>query len=143
VLGDSLWPLPIHPVFVHLPIAMLTTVWALTLLHHATGSLRWARPIPQFEWVGVAFLPFTIMAGVRDASGLTFLVDPDVADPLLWHVVFALAAAVTFTGHAFWSRRLRAGATGGLPALHDVGLTTLGFWLLLMTGLFAGEVVFG
>jgi uncharacterized membrane protein len=138
---DSFLALPIHPAFVHFPVAMLTTAWAITLFEHLTGSSRGARFAAGAEAMGVALLPVVLLTGLRDAEGLSFFADLQWDRPLIWHSIIALLAAVLFAAHVAW--RYRAGdARSARPGI-DVGLSTAGFASLLLTGLIAGEMVYG
>lgn len=138
---DGFLALPIHPAFVHFPVAALSMTWILVLLGHATGSERWQRLATNIEWIGVLFVPLVVVTGIRDAEGFDFLLQPDWSQPLIWHFLVSLAAAGTFTIHAIWRHRSRA--TAKWHTILDIGLVTAGFWLLVMTGLLAGEMVFG
>jgi hypothetical protein len=89
--------------------------------------------------VGVASLPFTILSGFRDARWGELFTDWAWNDPLAWHVVFALSASVVFGVH-FFHRRMSL-SSGSLSARRDILLASSGFWLLLMAGLLAAEVV--
>lgn len=141
MIPDAFLALPIHPAFVHFPVAMLSTAWVFVLLGHATGADRWYRLATNIEWIGVLFIPLVILTGIRDAEGLEFLFQPDWSQPLIWHFLVSLGAAAAFTGHAIWRHRTR---TSGAPdMIIDLGLVTAGFWMLVMTGLLAGEMVFG
>ena len=140
-LFDGFLALPIHPAFVHFPVAMLTTAWAITLIGHLTGSTRGAQFAVGAEALGVAFLPIVLVTGFRDANGLSLLADIQWDRPLIWHAIIALVAAVLFTAHAAWRYRTGERRTAR-PGL-DVGLSTAGFGALLLTGLIAGEMVYG
>jgi uncharacterized membrane protein len=137
---DGIGTLPIHPAFVHFPIALLTLTWVFVL----AGYFR-AVPVPDlvvgwFEWLGIAFLPLTIVTGVFDADGLGFLAERIWSQPLIWHFLAAISASFVFTGHAIWRRRKNT--TSERTVWIDTGLVTLGFWLLLVAGLLAGEMVY-
>lgn len=138
---DGFLALPIHPAFVHFPVAMLTTAWAITLTEHLTGSSRGARFAGTAEMVGVAFLPIVLVTGFRDADGLSLLADPQWDRPLVWHGLIAFVAAILFAAHAAW--RQRAGERRTTRPGLDVGLSTAGFGALLFSGLIAGEMVYG
>jgi uncharacterized membrane protein len=136
--GDpGLIPLPVHPVFVHFPIALLTIVWALTAYSYWKGTDRFDESLGWAELVGVAFLPLVIGTGFFDAEGFEVLTKPEWDQPLIWHVFAALGASVVFGGHLWW----RWKAVVQDPR-KDVALTTLGMWLLVVAGLLAGEMVF-
>lgn len=140
---DGVLALPIHPAFVHFPVAFFSATWGLTVLGHATGAVRWLGLAGTLEWMGLAFVPITIIAGIRDAEGLGFLVEPDFSQPLIWHFLLSIAASAAFAWHALWRRRRPTSGSGPTGAGRDLVFTTVGFWLLVMTGLVAGEMVFG
>jgi len=132
--------IPLHPAFVHFPVAMLSATWGLVVVRHWTGSATWEGLVGPFEWIGVAFLPIVIISGLRDAEWLEFLIEVEWDQPLIWHFMVSMTAAVVFTVHAFWRRNRRV---EGADRWVDIGLTTVGFWLLILTGLIAGEMVYG
>lgn len=129
-----------HPVFVHFPIAMLTVTWGLVVVHYWSGSAAVDRLVAPFEWIGVGFLPVVILTGFRDAEWLEFILEVEWDQPLIWHFIVSLTASVVFAVHVFWRWRRR---TDGEGRWVDLGLTTAGFWLLVVTGLIAGEMVYG
>ncbi len=135
--GSGLIPLPIHPAFVHFPIALLTIVWAATAYSYWKGTDRFDDAVGLAELVGVAFLPVVIGTGFFDAEGIEVLTKPEWEQPLIWHVLAALAASVVFGIHFWWRRNAAV-----QDPRKDVVLTTLGMWFLLMAGLLAGEMVF-
>ena len=141
MIPDDFWALPIHPPFVHFPVAMLSAAWGLIVLGYLSGSARWHNLATNVEWLGLAFVPVTGLTGLRDAEGPGFLVDIDWSQPLIWHVLASSLAAVVFAVHAVIV--LRARRTGRPPASVDLGLASVGFWLLLVGGLIAGEMVYG
>jgi hypothetical protein len=72
---------------------------------------------------------------------LTLVTDVNWRQPLIWHFSSAIGTAATFVAYFFYRRnRLEAGT---LSARADINYATAGFWLMLMTGLIAGEVVYG
>lgn len=140
-MADGFLDLPIHPIVVHFPIAMLTTAWVLLVLGHATadGKRRFLGHVFMFEAIGVlAFVP-SIITGFRDAGWLEVFREASWSGPLLWHLVTGLLAGAVFSVHTWWRRRT---VVEGRAIAVDLGLASVGFWLLLMTGLLAGEVVF-
>lgn len=136
---DGIETLPIHPVFVHFPIALLTLTWAFVLAGYIRPAVAPDLLVGWFEWIGIAFLPFTIVTGIVDADGLGFLTERIWSQPLIWHFLAALSASIVFTGHAVWRRRHTVLKRA---VWIDTGLVTLGFWLLLVAGLLAGEMVY-
>lgn len=136
---DGIETLPIHPVFVHFPIALLTLTWAFVLAGYIRPAVAPDLLVGWFEWIGIAFLPFTIVTGIVDADGLGFLTERIWSQPLIWHFLAALSASIVFTGHAVWRRKR---AVSRRTVWIDTGLVTLGFWLLLVAGLLAGEMVY-
>ena len=133
--------LPLHPALVHFPVALFSLTWFFVLVGHATGRESRATLVTPLEWIALAFVPPTILTGIADAGGLGFLLEPAWGEPLIWHFLLSTGAAGAFAVHAVWRRQ--AVARGTVSAWRDVGLTTVGFSLLLMTGLIAGEMVFG
>ena len=133
--------LPIHPAFVHFPIALLTVSWVLIYFRHWGGRTDFEPFIGASLGVGVAALPFTILSGLRDANWTELLTEWAWDDPLSWHFLFAISAAAVFTGHFFYRRS--SISSGSLSARMDIALASGGFWLLLMTGLIAAELVHG
>jgi uncharacterized membrane protein len=136
---DGISSLPIHPVFVHFPIALLTLVWVFVVVQHLHPTAVPRLLTPWFEWIGIAFLPLTILTGVVDADGLGFLAERIWSQPLIWHFLAAISASIVFTGHALWRRKR---TLSNRTVWIDTGLVTLGFWLLLVAGLLAGEMVY-
>lgn len=132
--------LPVHPALVHFPIAMLVAAWVCVLARHGLRSAVWDDRARLFEVVGVVTLPPVILAGVVDLRGLTPLLDARWSQPLIWHVLAALASSVLFAGHWYW-RRNRDVTVGG-AAVVDVVVSTAALWLLVLAGAIAGEMVY-
>jgi uncharacterized membrane protein len=131
--------LPFHPAIVHFPIALLTIVWVLVYVRHWRARADLEPFIASSLLVGVASLPFTLLSGLRDARWGELLAGWEWGDPLSWHVLFALSSAVVFTAHFLYRRSSKR--SGTLSARRDLLLASSGFWLLVMTGLIAAEVV--
>jgi len=133
--------LPVHPAFVHIPLAMLGAAWVCVLGQHLAPERQWGGRVRLFETIGVAFLVPSIVAGFVDTRGWEFLAERRWDMPLIWHFLVALAASAVFAGHWAW-RREPLRAAGGTGAAVDVGLSTLGMWLLVLAGLIAAEMVY-
>jgi uncharacterized membrane protein len=133
--------LPWHPAFVHFPVALLTLAWFVIVARHLTGTTRWPRLGGQLEAIGVAFMPATLATGIRDAQGLDRLFELPWDQPLFWHAIVAVAVVLIFGAHLLW--HWRAERRGHVDPRVDLALVTAGFWCLLMTGLIAGEMMFG
>lgn len=131
--------LPIHPVFVHFPIALLTLTWVFVLVGRLRPGIAPDLLVGWFEWIGIAFLPVTILTGIFDADGLGFLAERIWSQPLIWHFLAALSASIVFTSHAVWRRKR---TVSDRTVWIDTGLVALGFWLLLVAGLLSGEMVY-
>lgn len=138
-LLDGIEALPIHPVFVHFPIALLTLTWVFVLVGHLRPAMVPDLLVGWFEWIGIAFLPFTILTGIFDADGLGFLSERIWSQPLIWHFLAAISASLVFVTHAIWRRKR---IVSKRSVWVDTGLVTLGFWLLLVAGLLSGEMVY-
>ena len=132
--------LPVHPLIVHFPIAALTAVWVGLVARYALGKTSWEPHLMFLELVGVATLPFTIGLGFVDTRGAEFLLERNWDQPLIWHFIVAMSAAAVFSGHFMWRRRQAANRS--VAVAWDLGLASAGMWLLLMTGLIAGEMVY-
>ncbi len=137
---ERILELPVHPAFVHFPVALLSVTWGLVVFHHWTGSEAADRLVRPFELIGVGFLPVAVLTGIWDAEGFGFLVEREWDQPLIWHFIVSATASLVFAGHAYWRVRIREGTTGKWI---DLALPTIGFWLLVVTGLIAAEMVFG
>lgn len=137
-----MFDLPLHPIFVHFPVALLTLAWLFLLAHYWTGAERPKALSAVMETVGIIALPVTIVTGLIDTSGISFLTSPNWGLPLVWHFLLASGGAVAFTAHGLM--RLRASRAGSdLGISWDLGLSTTGFWLIVFAGLLAGELVYG
>ncbi|MFM7044294.1 MAG: DUF2231 domain-containing protein [Ilumatobacteraceae bacterium] len=138
VLASSLWDMPIHPALVHFPIAFLFTASVLIAVRHATGRALLERYIAPLLIVGVATLPIVMLAGLRDAGWLDLFRNADAGQPLIWHAIVSTCVAVSATSHAV----VRARSDGSPDRLVDLSLAAATAWLLVTTGLLAGEMVY-
>lgn len=132
--------LPVHPVVVHFPIAALTAAWVCLLGGYVRPHGRWGDRAMLFEGIGVATLPITVLAGLVDTRGFTFVRDTRWDQPLVWHVIVSLSASAAFLGHFFWRRGAPRSTRGG--AVVDLVWATAAMWLLVLTGSIAGEMVY-
>jgi uncharacterized membrane protein len=131
--------LPVHPAVVHIPLAMLVAAWVCWIVRYATGDAIWTTRAWTFEVVGAVGLPLSIVAALIDTRGLGFLSPPRWDAPLVWHAIAGLTATLVFGGHALWRWRRPQSELG---AASELSLTTAGVWLLVLTGLLGGELVF-
>lgn len=132
--------LPVHPLVVHFPIAMLSAAWVGLIARYGFDKPRWEPQIMFLETLGVLFLPVTIALGFVDTRGFDFLWDRHWDQPLIWHFVAAISAAMVFAVHFVWRRR--PARNRDVRLVVDLGLATAGMWLLVMAGLIAGEMVY-
>lgn len=133
--------LPVHPIVVHFPLAMLAAAWVCALSLAVTGRTVWSQRTELFEAVGVLALPVTIAAGFVDTRGLGPLLERKWDQPLIWHVLISLVAAAMFFGHLLWRRR-QATPLRFPAAAVDIAWLTLGLWMLVLSGAIAGEMVY-
>lgn len=138
---DGLLALPVHPIFVHFPIALLTIVWILVAWRHWKDRPDLETYIRPALTTGVAVLPMVVLTGLRDAGWQDLVTDVSWRQPLVWHFIAAIASSIVFV--AYWVFRRRHLEAGSLTARTDINFATAGFWTLLMTGLIAGEMVYG
>ena len=131
--------LPVHPIVVHFPLAMLTTAWVCLLCRYGLRYQRWGKRARTFETIGVATLPFAIIAGFVDTRGFKFLTDVRWDQPLVWHAIVSLGTAGVFAGHWWWQGTERPTTR---TAITDLGWATVGLWGLLLAGAIAGEMVY-
>ena len=133
--------LPVHPIVVHFPLAMLTAAWFCALVWPVTGRAVWSQRATLFEAVGVLGLPLTIAAGFVDTRGFGPLTERNWDQPLIWHAIVSLVAAALFFGHALWRRR-QVTPLGFPTVAVDIAWLTAGLWLLVLSGAIAGEMVY-
>lgn len=132
--------LPVHPVVVHFPLAMLTAGWVCLLCRYGLRDERWGGQARTFETIGVATLPVTIIAGFVDTRGFEFITNVRWDQPLVWHAIVSVIAAGVFAGHWWWQRTARQASIR--VAVVDLTWITLGLWALVLTGSIAGEMVY-
>lgn len=138
VTAASLWEMPIHPALVHFPIAFLFTASVLIVVRHATARGRLESCISPLLVAGTLTLPVVILAGIRDAGWLDLFRDADPSQPLMWHALVAVLTTGSATTHVV----LRSRADGRLSRTADLGFAVATAWLLVTTGLLAGEMVY-
>lgn len=138
VLAASIWDMPIHPALVHFPIAFLFTASVLIVVRHASGRALLERYIAPLLVVGVATLPLVMLAGLRDAGWLDLFRNADAGQPLIWHAFVSTCVAVSATSHVV----VRARNDGRPDRRVDLSLAAVTAWLLVTTGLLAGEMVY-
>jgi hypothetical protein len=135
--------LPIHPVVVHFPLAMLAAAWVCLLAAHLTGKEQWRDRERLFEAIGVWTLPLALVGGFIDTRGFEPLTSPRFDQPLIWHIVAATAGCAAYAARFAWSRRPALVRRTPRWATTDVVLATAGLWLLVLAGAIAAEMVYG
>lgn len=138
VLSTSLWDMPIHPALVHFPIAFLFTASVLIVVRHATGRLTLERYIAPLLVAGVMTLPVVMLGGLRDAGWLDLFRNADAGQPLIWHALVSTGTAASAASHL----AVRARSAGSPARLVDMSMAATTAWLLVTTGLLAGEMVY-
>lgn len=132
--------LPVHPIVVHFPIALLTIVAFLVFLRHGRGRDELETFIMPALTTGVAILPIVFLAGLRDAGWGDLWTDRAWDQPLMWHAIAGSTTIILFVVY-FLLRRSWVAQNYVRPRA-DLYLSTAGLWLLIMTGLIAGEMVY-
>jgi uncharacterized membrane protein len=138
VAAASVWDMPWHPALVHFPIAFLFTASVLVLVRHTTDRMALERYVAPLLVVGAATLPFVVLTGLRDAGWFGIVDEFSLDEPLVWHVLAALATIGSAVGHLVI--RVRRGDR--LAPRLDIAFASSTAWLLLLTGLLAGEMVY-
>lgn len=133
--------LPVHPIVVHAPLAMLAAAWVCTLGHYLFAGGAWAERGGLFETIAVAALPVTIAAGFIDTRGWGPIAELKWDQPLIWHVLASLTGSAVVTGHLLW-RRGHAVIESRRAAALDLGWITAGLWIFVLAGGIAGEMVY-
>jgi uncharacterized membrane protein len=135
--------LPVHPPFVHFPVAMLTLVWGMLVLRYATGDIRWDARARLMHLIGVASLPIVLATAIIDTRGFRFVTDARWDAALIWHALAGGVVAAVVFAHFLWRRRYAAEQLTGRLAVMDLTLASVAFWTLLAATLLAGEMVYG
>lgn len=134
--------LPVHPPFVHFPVALITLFWVLLVIRYVTGDARWDARARLFHVIGVASIPIVLLTALIDTRGVGFLTDPRWDAPLIWHAIGGSAVAALTVAHFFWRRRYTAEQLAGRLAVADITLASVALWALVAAGLLAGEMVY-
>jgi uncharacterized membrane protein len=134
--------LPVHPAIVHFPVALLTIVWGMLVLRYVTGHPKWDTRARLFHVIGVASLPFVLVAGIIDTRGFEFVTSPRWDAPLIWHAFGGLVVAGASLGHYLWRRRYTPEALVGRLAVADIAVASVVWWSLIGVTLLAGEMVY-
>jgi hypothetical protein len=67
--SDGLLALPVHPIFVHFPIALLTLVWVLVALRHWRRWDHLETFIQPALALGVGIIPVLVVKGYATPGG--------------------------------------------------------------------------
>lgn len=134
--------LPIHPAIVHFPVALLTVTWGMLVARYVTGHPKWDTRARLFHVIGVASIPFALVAAIVDTRGFGFVTEARWDSPLIWHALGGLVVAAVTVGHFVWRRRYTPEALVGRLAVADIALASLVLWSLIGVSLLAGEMVY-
>ena len=135
--------LPVHPIVVHFPLAMLAAAWVCLLARYVTGKEEWRERERLFEAIGVWTLPLAIVGGFIDTRGFEPLTSPRFEEPLIWHIVAATVGCAAYAARFVWSRQPARVRRTRRWVTTDMVLATAGLWLLILAGAIAGEMVYG
>jgi uncharacterized membrane protein len=124
---------PLHPVFVHFPIALYFFELMLLGLWAARGDSEYRRFARLAFQVGYAFMIVAMIAGYYDAGGIV----PRVR----LHFFSAVGVFVVYTVRAFYWWKARDGAPNDMPRLLVGALA--GCAVVMLTAYLGGEMVFG
>jgi uncharacterized membrane protein len=134
---------PLHPPFIHFPIAFWISAVLLDLLLSAEllaaipGVQGFALP-HLLVWAGIAMALPAVTAGLFDYAKLPSSIQSSQA--LKGHMLSMASAFVLFLGSAIW--RVKSGAFAAEPAIGIVVLELLGAIALVIGGYMASQVVF-
>ena len=82
--------LPLHPIVVHFPLALLALAWLCLVIHYVRGGDVWSQRAGLLEVVGVVALLPTVVAGFVDTRGFGFMIHARWDAPLIWHSIAGL-----------------------------------------------------
>lgn len=134
--------LPVHPPFVHFPVALLSIVWAMLVVRYVTGQTKWDHRARLMHAIAVGSIPFVLGAALIDTRGFDFVTSPRWDAPLIWHALGGLVVAGATIGHFVWRRRYEPERLVGRLAVADLALASVVMWSLLLVSLLAGEMVY-
>lgn len=135
--------LPVHPPFVHFPVALVTLVWGMLVIRYTTGDPKWDERARLLHAIGVLSLPFVLATALIDTRGFRFITNARWDAALIWHALIGGVVAALVVTHFVWRRRYTAQQLVGRLAVLDLTLASVAFWSLLAATLLAGEMVYG
>ncbi|MER3523081.1 MAG: hypothetical protein C4326_03200 [Ignavibacteria bacterium] len=128
----------LHPLFVHLPLALLSASW----LFDVVGILLRKEEFERTGWwtllAGAAGLAATVVTGLAAESSV--VVPERAGSALENHQQLAFAAAAIYSGVLLW--RFARRTCLPQPLWMYFTLSGVGVLLLWLTGWFGGELVF-
>ncbi len=129
----------LHPLFVHLPIALLTASWVFDLL----GAAMKKQELERTAWwtlvAGSIGLVGTLVTGLAAEGGVT--ITESARDAFETHEQLAFAVAAIYCTLLLWRFACKTRLPSRRTRLYQV-LTFLGVTLVWATAWYGGELVF-
>ena len=137
---------PLHPAFVHFPIATWSLGTAGDLASLAWGELSWGELAwgePAWRFAGASIAVGVVTALAAMATGLLELMKLDADHPATGHVTRHMLLMMTTWCCYTVSLFLRLdGTTLMRPDALAIGLSAIGFVLLCLAGWLGGQLVY-
>lgn len=131
--------MPIHPILVHFPIALLTLSLAVELAGLARSREDFSVAAWHLQWIGTAGLVAAVVSGLLAKEAA--LIPPAAVPSIDLHQQAAFLTASLYAGLLFWRVAHRTRIPD--PRVVYLVLTGAATILLLFTGWFGGELVYG
>lgn len=129
----------LHPMFVHLPIALLTANWVFDLLSIVTKKQEFERTGWWTLLAGMIGLAGTIATGLMAEASVT--IEETARSFFEMHEQLAFGVAAIYSALVLWRFAARTYIPQRLRWLYLV-MTLLGVILVWVTGWYGGELVF-
>jgi uncharacterized membrane protein len=129
---------PLHPIFTHFPMGLLIISMLWDVLGLWSGNSLWWNISYWSIAVGLLFAILAVVTGLIDFSKIP---QGDAAENVgMRHMIVVILAATMYTGSFFF--RFGSPVPTGIHLYGALGLSILGFILLLIGGWYGGELVY-